>query len=168
MYRPSPGSTQDVQDYPSPPLHHPQPQPSLCPCPAVYSDNSYYQLPPPDYQELSPSQLQYQPTLPSYSSCGNNVQWKWVGHGWAPVTNSLDQTFPQFSPCLGCPSPSFRHRASLRNRKIEIVLWVFIIFLLIVIGLLTYSHLQLLTSLNAEGTLSIEVDETRSMHSPPL
>ena len=64
MYRPSPGSTQDVQDYPSPPLHHPQPQSSLCPCPAVYSDNSYYQLPPPDYQELSPSQLQYQPTLP--------------------------------------------------------------------------------------------------------
>ena len=58
---------------------------------------------------------------------------------------------------------------------------------MVVIGLLTYSHLQLLTSLNAEGndgflqnhklplplksgTLSIEVDETRSLHppSPPL
>ena len=36
----------------------------------------------------------------------------------------------------------------------EIVLWVFIIFLLIVIGLLTYSHLQLLTTLNDEGIVT--------------
>ena len=65
MYHPPSGSAQDLHEYqPAPPLHHPQPQPSLCPCPAVYSENSYFQLPPPDYQELSPSQLQYQPTLP--------------------------------------------------------------------------------------------------------
>ena len=60
--------------------------------------------------------------------------------------------------CLGCGLRSdytdhrgHRSRAVLRNRKVEIVLWVFIIFLLVVIGLLTYSHLQLLTTLNDEG-----------------
>ena len=61
--------------------------------------------------------------------------------------------------CLGCGLRSeftdhrgHRSRTVLRNRKVEIVLWVFIIFLLVVIGLLTYSHLQLLTTLNDEGT----------------
>ena len=66
----------------------------------------------------------------------------------------------------------------------EIVLWVFIIFLLVVIGLLTYSHLQLLTTLNDEGTktifdlkwsqddfsgtISFEMSSTRAIQSPPL
>ena len=42
-----------------------------CPCPASYSNPTpapdtaaYYQLPPPDYQELSPASLAVQPTLP--------------------------------------------------------------------------------------------------------
>ena len=98
------------------------------------------------------------------SACGSapGVQWKWVGHGWAPVSAPLGEISPmsQMSPglgCLGC-GPGSRYsdhrghrRAILRNRKVEVVLWVFIIFLLIVIGLLTYSHLQLLTTLNDEG-----------------
>ena len=67
---------------PAPPLYIPQEpqviqppppsQSSLCPCPAVYNDPgaSYYHLPPPDYQELSPANLPLQPNLPRYH---NNV-----------------------------------------------------------------------------------------------
>ena len=46
-------------------LTPPAPAPvSHCPCPAVYSSDSYYQVPPPEYQELSPSNLPFQPNLP--------------------------------------------------------------------------------------------------------
>ena len=87
------------------------------------------------------------------------MQWKWIGHGWAPVSVP-PRGHQQMSPGLGCLGCGLRsdytdhrghRRAVLRNRKVEIVLWVFIIFLLVVIGLLTYSHLQLLTTLNDEG-----------------
>ena len=46
----------------------PQSGPGLCPCPAVYNEPgaSYYHLPPPDYQELSPANLPLQPNLPRY------------------------------------------------------------------------------------------------------
>ena len=51
------------------PLYCRAPGPSACPCPASYSapapdTAAYYQLPPPDYQELSPASLAVQPTLP--------------------------------------------------------------------------------------------------------
>ena len=51
------------------PLYCRVPGPSACPCPASYSapapdTAAYYQLPPPDYQELSPASLAVQPTLP--------------------------------------------------------------------------------------------------------
>ena len=47
------------------PAQDPTPAPtSTCPCPAVYSSDNYYQLPPPEYQELSPSNLPFQPNLP--------------------------------------------------------------------------------------------------------
>ena len=58
------------------------------------------------------------------------------------------------SQCMECvPNMSSisgygMHRNSMRNRKVELILWIFIIFLLIVIGLLTYSHLQLLMAFN--------------------
>ena len=76
--------------------------------------------------------------------------------------------------CLGC-GPGSRYsdhrghrRAVLRNRKVEIVLWVFIIFLLIVIGLLTYSHLQLLTTLNDEGMDPFSETFSRWVYRNPL
>ena len=74
----------------------------------------------------------------------------------APPPLPPEPTLPLPSHCFGCgPGPRLLHdsgqRSALRNRKVEIVLWVFIIFLLVIIGLLTYSHLQLLTSLNEEG-----------------
>ena len=66
------------------------------------------------------------------------VQWKWVGTGWAPV-----------SPHYDWQSRDTNRVATLRNRRVEIILWIFIIFLLVVIGLLTYSHLELLSNIGA-------------------
>lgn len=103
----------------------------------------------------------------------------------APPPLPPEPTLPLPSHCFGCgPGPRLRHGSGLRNRKVEVVLWVFIIFLLVIIGLLTYSHLQLLTSLNEEGrspskllqtlkivikgSISIELDSARVQSQPPF
>jgi len=94
---------------------------------------------------------------------GQGMQWKWVGNGWVPVA-------PDFGS-NGCSPPAMRQTSSLRNRKVEIVLWSFIIFLLIIIGILSYSHLQLLTSVHS---LNSETKETTISpdhgvgHIPPM
>ena len=44
------------------------------PCPGVYCD-SYYQQPPPEYQELSPANLPFQPNLPRLDN--NSAVWLW-------------------------------------------------------------------------------------------
>jgi len=101
-----------------------------------YQDSETYQVLPPGYQELSPTTLPHLLNCPAATS--PNIHWKWVGNGWSPTLTL---------PGLECQTGYTRRGLSARNRKVELVLWVFIIFLLIVIGLLSYSHLQLLNSI---------------------
>ena len=138
---------------PNPPCSSPQEPESPHQEPHYPSQEHHYQSPPPEYQELAPSHLPYHVNFPGYG-----VQWKWLGHGvgWAPVFH--DGGPGQHQHCHGCQAGGHGHESSrchsrhgARNRRVELVLWVFIIFLLTVIALLTYSHVQLLSSINDEG-----------------
>ena len=133
------------------------------PCSCPNPQSSYYPVPPPDYQELSPHTISplsqgCPPPLQNCSPCGAGVQWKWVGNGWAPVVPNLNSNILSLSN---------RRMPSLRNRKVEIVLWSFIIFLLIIIGVLSYSHMQLLSTLH-ESSASQPPSTTDQPYIPPM
>ena len=155
-------------------LHHYIPPPQYCPqeyqqvchentLPCSCPQLPHYPPPPPEYQELSPSTLHPQGFISSYQPCsppscpGPNVQWKWVGNGWVPLPSNVSYTMAE---------PS-RRLAETKKRKVEIVLWCFIMFLLVIIGVLSYSHLQLLNSLPGPQEITL-VSTTDQPHIPPM
>ena len=108
--------------------------------------NNYENLPaPPLYSELSPNNLrqttQGYPGPPPSFSPNIGVQWKWVGTGWSVVMPPADTNCSSATPWQRSGTPISRNN---RRRMGEMFLWAVIIFLLAIIGVLTYKHLELL------------------------
>jgi hypothetical protein len=105
--------------------------------------------PPPLYSELSLHNLthttQGYPGPPPSFSPNIGVQWKWVGNGWSVVMPPPDTNWSSATPWQRYETPISRHGCGYSRRRTGAV----IIFLLGVIGFLTYKHLELLTMFQA-------------------
>ena len=112
--------------------------------------HTYENLPPPPlYSELSLHNISHTtqgyPGPPPSFSPNIGVQWKWVGNGWSVVMPPEDTNWSSATPWQRSGTPIYRNVCGYRRRRTgEIFLWVVIIFLLAIIGFLTYKHLELL------------------------
>jgi hypothetical protein len=124
---------------------------------------SYWNLPPPPlYSELSPHNLSHTtqgyPGPPPSFSPNIGVQWKWVGNGWSVVMTPADTNWSSATPWQRSGTIISRNRCGCNRRRTgEIFLWAVIIFLLAIIGFLTYKHLELLAMF--QGLMSYKPKE---------